>query len=62
MRTERNRMLALCACGMAAYLLLPAFAVRGPEWLVQTALPRTAAGLAPLAAGAVAIRFRRLET
>ena len=54
-----DRMLGLCACGLAAYLLLPAFAVRGPEWLVQTALPRTSAALAPLAAGAVAIRLAR---
>ncbi len=54
---EASWMLGLCACGMAAYVLLPAFAVRGPEWLIQTSLPRTAAGLAPLAAGAVAIRF-----
>ncbi len=52
-----ERILLLCACGMGAYLLLPAFAVRGPEWLVQTALPRTSAGLVPLAAAGLAARF-----
>jgi hypothetical protein len=52
-----GRILALCACGMGAYLLLPALAVRGPEWLVQTALPRTSAGLVPLAAAGLAARF-----
>jgi hypothetical protein len=56
---EGGWILALCAAGLAAYLTLPAFAVRGPEWLVATSLPRTAAGLAPLAAGAIAIRWRR---
>jgi len=56
---EGDRLLALAACGFAAYLLLPAFAVRGPEWLVATALPRTTAGLAPLVAAAVGSRFRR---
>jgi len=52
-------MLGLCACGMAAYLLLPVFAVRGPEWLVRASLPRTSAGLAPLAAAAVGVRYRK---
>ena len=55
---EGGWLLALCAAGLAAYLLLPVFAVRGPEWLIQTALPRTSAGLAPLAAAAIAIRLR----
>jgi hypothetical protein len=55
---EGGWMLVLGACGLAAYLLLPAFAVRGPEWLVTTSLPRTLAGLVPLAAAAVAVRFR----
>ena len=55
---EADRMLGLGACGLAAYLILPAFAVRGPDWLVATSLPRTSAGLAPLAAAAVAARFR----
>jgi hypothetical protein len=54
-------MLGLCACGIAAYVFLPAFAIRGPEWLIQTSLPRTAAGLVPLAAGAVAIGFRERQ-
>jgi len=56
---EGGWLLALCAAGFAAYLFLPAVAVRGPDWLVQTALPRTSAGLAPLAAGAIAIRWRK---
>ena len=56
---EGDRLLVLGACGFVAYLLLPAFAVRGPEWLVATALPRTTAGLAPLAAAAVGARFRK---
>lgn len=56
---EARQLLALAACGLAAYLVLPAFAVKGPEWLVATALPRTTAGLAPLAAAAVAARFAR---
>lgn len=59
---EASWMLALGACGMAAYLLLPAFAVRGPEWLIETSLPRTAAALVPLAAGAIAVRFREVTT
>ena len=55
---EGEWMLSLCACGLGAYLLLPVFAVKGPEWLVTTALPRTSAGLVPLAGAAVAIRWR----
>jgi len=57
---EGRWLLALCAAGLAAYLLLPAFAIPGPDWLVKTALPRTSAALAPLAAGAIAIRFRKV--
>jgi hypothetical protein len=57
---EGSWLLVLCGAGLAAYLLLPAFAVRGPEWLIATSLPRTTAGLAPLAAAAVAIRWRRV--
>jgi hypothetical protein len=57
---EGTWLLALCGAGFAAYLLLPAFAIRGPEWLVQTALPRTSAALAPLAAAAIAIRWRKV--
>jgi hypothetical protein len=56
-----RRMLALGACALGAYLLLPVFGVRGPAWLVRTSLPRTAAGLAPLAAAGIAIRFRELS-
>jgi hypothetical protein len=51
-----DRLLALAASGLAAYLLLPAFAVRGPGWLVETTLIRISAGLAPLLAAAIALR------
>jgi len=53
-----GRLLALCGCALAAYLLLPAFAVRGPEWLVRTTLDRTVSALVPLAAAAIALRLR----
>lgn len=53
-----NRMLLLVGAALAAYLVVPAFAVRGPAWLVQTTLLRTTAALAPLAAAAIAVRFR----
>jgi hypothetical protein len=55
---EGRWMLALGGCALAAYLLLPVFGARGPGWLMETSLPRTAAGLAPLAAAAIAIRYR----
>ena len=58
---EGTWLMVLCGAGLAAYLILPAFAIQGPDWLVKTALPRTTAGLAPLLAGAIAIRWRRLE-
>jgi hypothetical protein len=56
---EGSWLLVLAGAGFAAYLLLPTFAVRGPDWLITTSLARTSAGLAPLAAAAVAIRWRR---
>lgn len=56
-RRDSALLLGLCALGWAAYLLLPALAVRGPAWLVGTSLARTTAGLAPLAAAAIGIRF-----
>ncbi len=55
---EGNRLLLLSACGLAAYLIIPAFAVRGPAWLVETTLLRTAAALGPLLAAAIAVRYR----
>jgi len=58
-RRDGDAILALAACAAAAYLLLPAFAVRGPEWMVQTTLTRIAAALAPLAAAGIALRFAR---
>ena len=50
-------LLALSACGFAAYLFLPALAVEGPAWLVETAFFRTTAALAPLVAAGVAVRL-----
>jgi len=52
-----KRLLLLVACAAAAYVVIPAFAVRGPAWLIETTLLRTTAALAPLAAAAVAVRF-----
>ena len=52
-----DRLLLLAACGIAVYLLIPAVAVRGPAWLIQTTLLRTTAALAPLIAAAIAVRF-----
>jgi hypothetical protein len=50
---------ALAVCAAAAYLLLPAFAVRGPEWMVHTTLARIGAALAPLAAAGIGLGFAR---
>jgi hypothetical protein len=61
-RRDGDAILALAACAAAAYLLLPAFAVRGPEWMIQTTLTRIGAALAPLVAAAVGFRFARKET
>ena len=52
-----SALLALAACGLAAYLFLPALAVEGPAWLVETAFFRTTAALAPLLAAGVAVRL-----
>jgi hypothetical protein len=52
-----ERLLVLAALGLLAYLALPAFAVRGPAWLVQTTLLRTASALSPLVVAAVAVRL-----
>jgi hypothetical protein len=61
-----GRLLALAACGLAAYLFLPSLAVAGPGWLVETAFFRTTAALAPLVAAGVAARliplFEKRET
>lgn len=51
------RLLALAACGLSAYLFLPALAVAGPSWLVETAFFRTTAALAPLVAAGVGVRL-----
>lgn len=52
-----NRLLALAACGLAAYVFLPALAIEGPEWLVRHSFFRTTAALAPLVAAGVAVRL-----
>jgi len=52
-----SALLALAACGLAAYLFLPALAVEGPAWLVETAFFRTTAALAPLLAAGVTVRL-----
>jgi hypothetical protein len=57
-----NRLLLLAAAGLAAYLVIPAFAVRGPAWLIDTTFLRTTAALGPLLAAAVAARYAREET
>jgi hypothetical protein len=53
-----DRLLALAILCAAAYAIIPAFAVRGPEWMAKTTLPRTTAALAPLAAAGIAGRLR----
>jgi hypothetical protein len=57
-----NRLLLITAAGVAAYLVIPAFAVRGPAWLIDTTFLRTTAALAPLVTAAVAARYARKET
>ena len=52
-----DRLLVLAAIGLAAYVLLPALAVLGPDWLARSSLARTAAALAPLVAAGIAGRF-----
>jgi hypothetical protein len=52
-----ERLLLLAGVCAAAYLFVPALAVAGPAWLVQTALARTLAALGPLLAAAVAVRL-----
>jgi len=52
-----DRLLALAACGMAAYLFLPALALAQPAWLVHYAFFRTSAALVPLAAAGLAVRL-----
>ena len=54
-----NRLLLLAACAVAAYLVIPAFAVRGPAWLIETTLLRTTSALAPLVAAGIAVRFTK---
>jgi hypothetical protein len=54
------RLLGLAAVPLAAYAILPAFCVFGPDWLVRTSFARTASALAPLAAAALALRLAPL--
>jgi hypothetical protein len=57
-----DRLLALAAALPAAYAILPAFCVWGPDWLIRTAFARTAAALAPLAAAGAALRLAPVFT
>ncbi|MGE5276901.1 MAG: hypothetical protein ACM3SU_07895 [Acidobacteriota bacterium] len=57
-----DRLLALAGALLAAYAILPAFCVWGPDWLARTAFARTAAALAPLAAAAAALRLAPVLT
>jgi hypothetical protein len=52
-----TRLLLLAAAALAAYLVIPALAVRGPAWLVETTLRRTSAALVPLVVAGIAVRF-----
>jgi hypothetical protein len=56
-RSTGNRLLVLVAAALMAYLVIPAFAVRGPAWLIETTFLRTTAALAPLVAAGIAVRF-----
>jgi hypothetical protein len=58
--TAGDRLLTLAAIPLAAYAILPAFCVFGPDWLARTAFARTAAALAPLAAAGAALRLAPL--
>jgi hypothetical protein len=53
-----DRLLWLASGMLAAYVVLPALAVMGPRWLVDNALARTTAALAPLAAAGIGARIR----
>jgi len=57
-----DRLLGLAAALLAAYAILPAFCVWGPDWLARTAFARTAAALAPLAAAGAALRLAPVFT
>lgn len=55
-----GRLLALVAIPLAAYAILPAFCVFGPDWLVRTSFARTASALAPLLVAGLALRLSPL--
>lgn len=52
-----RRLLGIAVAAEVVYLLIPALAVLGPDWLARTTLPRTSAALAPLVAAGLAVRF-----
>lgn len=52
-----RRILILGGACLAVYLSIPVISVRGPRWLAETTLPRTAAALAPLAAAGIGARY-----
>jgi hypothetical protein len=56
-----RRILILAGACLAVYLTIPVISVRGPRWLAETTLPRTAAALAPLAAAGIGVGYRKKE-
>jgi hypothetical protein len=53
-----DRMLVLAGLCALVYLLLPSLAVLGPAWMIRTSFSRTLSALAPLAAAALAVRWK----
>ncbi len=56
-----DRLLLLALLCALAYLLAPAIAVLGPDWLIRASFARTVSALAPLAAAGIALRLRSLK-
>jgi hypothetical protein len=54
-----RRILVVGAACLVVYLTVPVVSVRGPRWLAETTLPRTAAALAPLAAAGIGASFAK---
>lgn len=53
-----TRLLVLGSFCAAAYLLLPALAALGPDWMIRTSFARTTSALAPLAAAGISLRLK----
>jgi hypothetical protein len=56
-----DRILALAGASLAAYLILPAFCVLGPAWLVHWTVGRVATALIPLVAAGIAVGWRHAD-